>query len=543
VRRQHLITVSLTLLVAAIVSAQPLTLPDGVRTAADGISAEHLAWDLALLASDQLRGRNTPSPGYDAAAAYIAARLERAGLEPLGDNGGYFQHYDLIESHVDTANAAIEIAGQPWRFGDDFAMRSFARPVSGSFSVVYVGHGWTVPGSRIDPYAGVDVRGKLVLAHGPRVLPKGVEIKQIGRVTIGAESVFVEAARRGAAGVLFITQASELVRWGELKTANTIVRDLDPPVPSAYAALPVTSLLLAPHVTASIFDGEAMRGEDVIRRGEAGDFPPSFELKKSVTLRVPLASRFVHRPYNVVAVLRGGDERLRNQYITVEAHLDGAVGSRADNGDAVYNSADDNASGSVALLAIAERLMAAPRPNRSVIFIWDSGEEQGLWGTRRFVHAPPVPLDQIVAHVNVDMIGASRRPGSPDAASSGVTPAGEVFLIGPRVLSAQVDVLLQRVNEGYLKLGLNREHDRADSEFFYPRTDAGPFLERGILTIGFTTGIHDRYHRPADEARFLDPVQMREIARTVLASVWAMADAAERPRIDRPMPPSVPKWP
>jgi Zn-dependent M28 family amino/carboxypeptidase len=173
--------------------------------------------------------------------------------------------------------------------------------------------------------------------------------------------------------------------------------------------------------------------------------------------------------------------------------------------------------------------------------VWDSGEEQGLWGTRWFVHSPPVPLAQIVAHFNVDMIGASRRPGSADSASAGVTERNEVFLIGPQVLSRQASVLLDRVNEDYLKVRFNRTHDRPESEFFYPRTDAGPFLERGILTIGFTTGIHDRYHLPADEAGALDPVQVRTIARTVLASVWMTADAAERPRIDQPIPRTVPR--
>ena len=159
------------------------------------------------------------------------------------------------------------------------------------------------------------------------------------------------------------------------------------------------------------------------------------------------------------------------------------------------------------------------------------------------MHHPPVPRDSIVAHINVDMIGASRRPGSPDEASKTVTERNEVFVIGPRVLSTQAEVLLDRVNGAYLKLRFNREFDRAEHEFFYPRTDAGPFLERGILTIGFTTGIHGRYHLPADEARFLDPAQVHAIARTVFASLWALADADERPGIDRPIPPSVPKHP
>jgi hypothetical protein len=99
------------------------------------------------------------------------------------------------------------------------------------------------------------------------------------------------------------------------------------------------------------------------------------------------------------------------------------------------------------------------------------------------------------------------------------------------------------VNEGYLKLKFNHRYDTADSEFFYPRTDAGPYLERGILTVGFTTGLHPRYHLPADESRFLDPVQIHAIARTVFASLWALADADERPGIDKPIPPTVPRHP
>jgi hypothetical protein len=527
--------------VAAAAAAQRFALPDPVRAAAEAITPAQLAWDVARLASDEWGGRNTPSPGFDAAATYITDRLARAGVEPMGDSGGYRQHYDLIESRVDTVAARIEVGGTAFRFGDDFLMRTFAIPLDGTLPVVYVGHGWVIPSRGIDPYAGVDVRGKLVLAHGPRVLPAGVTVAQIGRVTVDGRSPIVEAERLGAAGVLFITEARELIRWDSARAANTVRREIDPPVPSAYAAPAVTSLLLSPAVTEAILNGERVAGRDALAAEQAGAFPAPFELKKRVTVRVPQASRTLHRPYNVVAAVRGADPKLREEFVTVEAHLDGAVGSREVDGDGRYNSADDNASGSAAMLAIAEQLAKAPRPKRSIIFIWDSGEEQGLWGTRRFVHQPPVPLAQIVAHVNIDMIGASRRPDAADERSSGVTEPGEVFLIGPGVLSAGASALLEEVNAGYLKLRFNRAHDRPESEFFYPRTDAGPFLERGILTIGFTTGIHNRYHRPADEAQFLDPAQIHGIARTALASLWMLADAAERPRIDRPIPATVPR--
>ena len=233
---------------------------------------------------------------------------------------------------------------------------------------------------------------------------------------------------------------------------------------------------------------------------------------------------------------------LKDEYITIESHLDGAVGSRAVNGDSIYNSADDNATGSAGTLAIAEVLARAPRPKRSLIFIWDSGEERGLWGTRHFVQVPPVPLEKIVAHINVDMIGANRAPGSADAEAKAATGPNEVYVIGPRVLSPAAAALLDRVNRAYLNMRLNDDLDRVENEFFYPRTDAGPFLERGILTIGFTTGMHARYHGPADEARYLDPKKMEAITRTVLASAWMLADAPDRPRIESPMPETVPDY-
>lgn len=532
----------LCLLVAAQASAQPGAVPAAIRTAADAISAEQVAWDLAFLASDELRGRNTPSPGFDMAADYITERLVRAGLKPGGDAASFRQHYALHETRVDTNSATLEIAGRRFAFGRDFAMQSLAGPISADLPVVYVGHGWVIPGRKIDAYAGVDVKGKLVLAHGPRALPQGVQVQQLGRIAIDAETPLVAAAARGAAGVLFITQAGDLVRWDAIKGGNAVRRELDPPVPSAYSAATITSVLLTPPVTTALLDGEMVTGPQAVRIGEPVTFPASFQLKKTARLHVPVSAPTVYRPYNVVAILEGSDPTLKDEAVTVFAHLDGAVGSREIAGDAIYNSADDNASGSAAMLNIAEQMAAAPRPKRTIVFVWDSGEEQGLWGTRWFVHSPPVPLARVVAHFNIDMIGASRRPGSADEASNLVTERNEVFVIGPQALSRQASVLLDRVNESYLKLKYNRQYDTSDSEFFYPRTDAGPFLERGILTIGFTTGIHNRYHLPADEARALDPVQVHVIARTVLASIWMVGDAAERPGIDQPIPRTVPRF-
>jgi Zn-dependent M28 family amino/carboxypeptidase len=301
-------------------------------------------------------------------------------------------------------------------------------------------------------------------------------------------------------------------------------------------------MMIAPQVTDALMAGERIDGPALVKRAEAQDYPDSFQLRTSISVSIPAKSTTEHRPYNVVAILRGSDPVRRNEYLAIESHLDGAVGTRALGSDGIYNAADDNASGSAGTLAIAEALAAGPHPKRSIVFLWDSGEERGLWGTRFFVHQPPVPLDQIVAEINVDMIGANRAPGSPDANETRTTGPNEVFLIGPGVVSASADTLVESANRAYLNLRLNRQYDRPDHEFFYPRTDAGPFLERGIPTIGFSTGIHARYHLPSDEARFLDPNKMEAIVRTILVSAWALADANERPRIDKPLPAVVPNY-
>jgi len=516
--------------------------PEAVRKAADGITAANLKRDLEFLSSDELKGRNTPSPGFDTAAGFIVGRLKQAGFEPAGDRGSFLQHYTMREVEANTTTASIEINGQRYAFGDDFVIRAFTGPVTGTYPVVYVGHGWTVPGKGIDPFAGVDVKGKIVVAHGPRALPKGVEIPTIGRVNVGASTIFAEAERRGAAAVLFIAQASALTSWTQARNQGTIQREMVPAVPSAYAAVPITTVMVTPRVADALMADERITGATLVAGAEAQDYPPSFQLNKSITLSVTAKTTTDHRPYNVVAMLRGSDPMLRNEYLVIESHLDGAVGSRDVNGDSIYNAADDNASGSAGNLAVAEALAAGPRPKRSVIFLWDSGEERGLWGTRFFVSRPPVPVDRIVAEINVDMIGANRAPGSPDADADAATGPNEVYVTGPQVLSTGTAALLDAINRSYLSLRLNTDRDRGDRESFYPRTDAGPFLERGILAIGWTTGTHARYHLPSDEARYLDGGKMESIARTIYAFAWTLADATERPSIDKPMPAIVPDY-
>ncbi|MFW6198357.1 MAG: M20/M25/M40 family metallo-hydrolase, partial [Acidobacteriota bacterium] len=163
---------------------------------------------------------------------------------------------------------------------------------------------------------------------------------------------------------------------------------------------------------------------------------------------------------NVVAVIEGSDPRLRHEHVALGAHYDHVgVGTPDDGGDAIYNGADDDGSGTAALLALAEAFAAGPRPARSLLFVWHAGEEGGMWGSRHFVAHPTVPLEEIVAQINVDMIGRSRRPGDDEPDNRPLTGPNEVYVIGPRIMSADLDTLIEEVNAGYLDLELDREYD------------------------------------------------------------------------------------
>jgi hypothetical protein len=521
------------LIVAGQASAQEL--PRAVRAAGDRITADQLRRDLETLAQDAWNGRASLSPGLDSAAAFVIGRLQRAGLTPFGDSGTFRQHYAVREAIPDTANRYVEVAGRRFTAADIVDLGFLGARTIAAASVVYAGHGWRIPSLGIDPYAGLDLAGKIVLVNA-NAIPPGMS----GRPPAGALPPTRAALDAGAVAVVQVPSAAQVEQWTQLLARPVRYRELEPAVPSAYAARGRASApLLHPRVIDALLEGTGHTAASLALAATRGEFPPAFVINRALRLHLPAAVDHLRDGYNVVARLEGSDPVLRNEVVTVFAHLDGAVGSTPETG---WNAADDNATGSAGILRIAEELArrGVPRPRRSVVFVWDSGEEVGLWGSRSFVGRPVVPLDRIAAHFNIDMIGGTRAPGRADSAEAELTRPNETWLIGPRGLASDLDSLLHQVNRGYVNMTFDQSHDREGDQFFYPRTDAGPFLERGIPTIGFFTGMHERYHRPSDEAQYLDPVKMEQVSRTVLASVWMVADMPRRPRFT--IPASVPRY-
>lgn len=145
-----------------------------------------------------------------------------------------------------------------------------------------------------------------------------------------------------------------------------------------------------------------------------------------------------------------------------------------------------------------------------------------------------------MTHFNIDMVGVSRAEGRADSASDDATGPNEVKVIGPRVLSTELDSLIETANQGFLRMWLNHQHDTPDSPFIYPRTDAKPLVERGVPVVEFTTGFHPRYHRRNDEAVYIDPEKTAAVSKTVMVIAWILADALRLPKMDTGYPSRVP---
>lgn len=239
---------------------------------------------------------------------------------------------------------------------------------------------------------------------------------------------------------------------------------------------------------------------------------------------------------NVVAIVPGTDPVLKNEFVAYGAHID-HVGIRSGGeGDVIFNGADDDGSGTVAILEIAHALLTGPRPKRSSLFVWHVGEEKGLWGSAHFVEHPTVDIKGIVAQLNIDMIGRSKPAGDTNPANAVLTGENEIYVVGSTKMSTDLQKLSEKTNSEFLKLAFNYKYDDPkDPENIFFRSDHYNYAAKGIPIIFYFDGVHEDYHGVDDEVSKIDFLKMSRVARTVLATSWNLANAAKRPVVDKPL--------
>jgi Zn-dependent M28 family amino/carboxypeptidase len=499
-------------------------------------SRDRMQADLAFLADDLLRGRDTGSPEYEIAARYVAAQLRGLGLEPAGDDGTFFQAVPLRKVEFDIASAAVELrradSARALQWKQDFVMGGDVSRTQTSVTapVVFVGHGVIAPEQSYDDYDGIDVRGKIVLliSGAPPSFPSTLRaFYSDSRVKLA------EAAQRGAVGILVMSDAemAERYPWEEMtrNVGKPTYRWLDRAGrPSNEFPALQGSAFLDHEAAADLFAGSEHTLEEMLEavtesRLESFDLPVEVTLRRNTTHDTIAVS-------NVAAMLRGSDPELQDEYVVYTAHLDHEGVGAPESGDEIYNGAYDNAMGVSLMLEVARLFASAEeRPRRSILFLAVAAEEQGLLGAEYFAHQPTVPVESLVANVNLDM-------------PLFLYPLADVTAFGEEHSS-----LAGPVARAAAAAGFELTPDPMPEEVIFIRSDQYPFVQQGIPALFFVPGMQSsdpsvdgeavlldfltqHYHKPSDDLS--RPVDWDSAERFALANHCLgleIANQTERP--------------
>ena len=535
--------------------ATTLPLKHAPQPTKGAITAADLMTRLYIFADDSMLGREAGTIGNVKGTDYIASEVKRLGLQPAGENGGYFQTLPFKTRQL-AAVSRLTIAGTPLVLGTDWAASAGMNTARSDIPVVYGG----AIGDSASMIAPEQAAGKLVVFTISSVPGAARQARAIGRRYGGAAAV----------GVV----SPQLMAFA--RRPATFVDD-----PSA-AARPVTvpTVYLTEGAAAQLL-GAPLAG---MATGTAG---------KAATLELVVDVQPVAFPTrNVVAILPGRDRKLAGEYVAIGAHNDHVgfnhapvdhdslriynhlvrPGGAEDGGkqatpeqqaeingqlaawraahpgtqrlDSIYNGADDDGSGSVSVLEIAEHyasLTGDARPKRSILFVWHVGEEKGLLGSAYFTDHPTVPRDSIVAQLNIDMDG---RGNAWDVA--GLTKEGQSFhggpnylqLVGSRRLSSELGNMVEQVNkDGRYGFTFDYAMDANGHPMnIYCRSDHYEYARYGIPITFFTTGGHSDYHQVTDEPEYIDYARMERTSKLVADIALRVANLDHRIAVDQPKP-------
>ena len=539
----------------SLIAAQsaPLPLKHAPQPTSAAITAGDLMTRLYIFADDSMEGRETGTRGHLKSTEYIANELRRLGLQPAGDNGTFFQNVPMIRRAFD-AKSTITVGQTTLHGGTDFiaTVATGAAPSLGTLDVVFGGRA----GDTTAAVAPEQIRGKLLLQYPAA--------RGAGRVGFGGRG------GRGGGGAAAIATIEEITPQALQLATHPREGQVTLKTPPAGSPPGFLTLVVTPSAARTLLGADpesATRGQS----GQSATFNLAFDEE-------PAPAR------NVVAIIPGSDAKLRGEYVALGAHNDhigylttGPVdhdslhlarqAQFAINGlvrrgqqpsveqqsqlhaihidfdslrrahperlDSIRNGADDDGSGSVTLLEVAEAFAKSPaKPKRSLLFVWHTGEEKGLLGSRWVTDHLPVPTDSIVAQLNMDMVGRG--------AAADIPGGGDRYLqlVGSHRLSTELGDIVEQVNKTEkMPFTFDYQYDaNGDPENIYCRSDHYNYARLGIPVVFFTTGLHGDYHQVTDEPQYIDYPHMARVGQLVHDIAVRVGNMDHRPVVDHPKP-------
>ncbi|MFH1942309.1 MAG: M28 family peptidase [bacterium] len=507
---------------AAVLFILAITIPVGAqKEGLQSIHADDMRFHMRFLSADEFRGRNTPSVELKIASRYIALTAEKIGLKPLMPDGSYYQEIPLEVTKVSEAASTItlttETSKQTFSFAKSFGVRGrYIDPGRASGEVVFLGLGIHASEFGWDDYGNVDLTGKIAVfldvpLPDDHVLKprenrrlfwnRGQIIRERGAVAI--LTVINEEREQHFAEKRLLFDNPERARVIDTETAfwattSPALYQIEIRHELAAEILRISETELT-QLFKKIAQGSRVDGKEVM--GQQLDIAVQFDTRKGET-------------YNVVATIEGSDPKLKDEYVLFGSHHDG-IGYREER---IFNGADDNISGVAAMFELAEAMMIE-KPKRSVIFVWHTGEEKGLYGAHYFVAHSPVPVEKMSAELNMDML-CRNDPNS-------------IYLIGSNKLSSEFDKAIHEMNDAHIHMNLDYEYeDPGHPDRFFFRSDQYPYIRYGVPGVWFFCGTTEDYHQETDTEEKADYQKMEKVTKLVYLTAMEIGNRKNILKLD-----------
>ena len=458
--------------------------------AVSAIKESDLKKDLYEMADDHFRGREAGTLDELKVSMWLENKLRAVGLKPAGDDGTYFQFYSMMRNRV-APNSRIRIGDRSFELWKDVLIAQTA-PAKVSAQIVFLGKGTK---SEIEK---ADIKGKaVVILASPEGINLNVSLAERRYPVSVLRKFYADLTAKGAAAVIFIADDLAERSWSHI----------------------------LPQVTRGLYDIAGGPNEKVTAKAPViwlHNNELLFVQQQGLELDALInVEHFEYPSVNIIGVIEGTDPVLKKEYVLFSGHQDHDGIRQLYGTDSIYNGADDNASTSVALLAIARAFHQQPG-KRSALFVWHGAEERGLLGSKWYASHPTVPKESIVAVLNGDMIGRN----DPDSAS----------LLGsqsPHRNSTDLVNIAMTANKQGPKFLLDTLWDKTTHvEGFYFRSDHLPYARLGIPAIFYTTVLHNEYHTPMDKANHINYPKLKRMTDWMYLTGWQVANIQQRPKID-----------
>ena len=451
------------------------------------ITDKDLRTDMYQMAGDHFNGREAGTLDELKVSMWLANKAKEAGMAPAGDDGTYFQFFDLYRHQV-TPNTKFKIGKKEYKLWKDVLVAETTN-VKVEGSLLYLG------AATKEEIEKADIQGKaVVLLASKEGIADDISLFDRRYPGLVRNKYYDLVVKKGAVALIMVADELAEQSWSQVE----------------------------PQMTRGIYGIECFRdkiGATMPVFWVHGDQLEYLKTTKDILSTEVVSETYKYPSVNVVGTIAGTDPKLKNEYVLFSGHQDHDGVRQKYGQDSIYNGADDNASTCVAMLAIARAYKKQPG-KRTALFVFHGSEERGLLGSRWYAAHPTVPEKDIVAVLNGDMIGRNN-----------VNQAALLGSSSPHENSSDLVAIAKKANDEGPKFDLDKLWDRPEHpEYFYFRSDHLPYAKRGIPAVFFTSVLHSQYHTPMDESENIDYVKLRKMTEWMYRTGWILSNDANRPK-------------